>query len=88
MIPIETYYSNIIFSAEGCKNLPGTSIHNEDGLDEIETCWILYWQQVQSQRHCCSCDSQSRIQSQVLLYRFRKRSGRFLRDSAGAASHQ
>lgn len=41
MIPIETYYSNIIFSAEGCKDLHGTLIHNEDDSDEIETCWKL-----------------------------------------------
>lgn len=41
MIPIETYYSNIIFSAEGCKDLHGTLIHNEDAPDEIETCWKL-----------------------------------------------
>ena len=41
MIPIETYYSNIIFSAEGCKDLHGTLIYNEAGPDEIETCWEL-----------------------------------------------
>ena len=41
MIPIETYYSNIVFSAEGCKDLHGTLIHNVDGPDEIETCWKL-----------------------------------------------
>ena len=41
MIPIETYYSNIVFSAEGCRDLHGTLIHNEDGPDEIETCWKL-----------------------------------------------
>ena len=41
MIPIETYYSNIIFSAEGCKDLHGTLIHKEDGPVEIETCWKL-----------------------------------------------
>lgn len=41
MIPIKTYYSNITFSAESCKNLPGTLIHNENGYDEIETCWEL-----------------------------------------------
>ena len=41
MIPIETYYSNIIFSAEGCKNLHGTLIHTENAPDEIETCWKL-----------------------------------------------
>lgn len=41
MIPIETYYSNIIFSAEGCKDLHATLIHNEDGPAEIETCWKL-----------------------------------------------
>ena len=35
MIPIETYYSNIIFSSEGCKDLHGTLIHNEDGPDCI-----------------------------------------------------
>ena len=41
MIPIETYYSNIIFSAEGCKDLHGTLIHHDDAPDEIETCWKL-----------------------------------------------
>ena len=41
MIPIETFYSNVIFSAEGCKDLYGTLIHNEDGSYEIETCWKL-----------------------------------------------
>ena len=41
MIPIETYYSNIIFSAEGCKDLYGTLIHNINRSDEIETCWKL-----------------------------------------------
>ena len=41
MIPIETYYSNIIFSAEGCKDLHGTLIHHDDAPDEIETCWEL-----------------------------------------------
>lgn len=41
MIPVETYYSNITFSAEKCRDLPGTLLHNEDGYDEIETCWKL-----------------------------------------------
>lgn len=41
MIPIKTYYSNIIFSAEGCKGLYGTLIHNINGSVEIETCWKL-----------------------------------------------
>ena len=41
MIPIETYYSNIIFSAEDCKELHGTLIHRDDAPDEIETCWKL-----------------------------------------------
>ena len=41
MIPIETYYSNITFSAEGCKNLHGTLIHHDNAPDEIETCWKL-----------------------------------------------
>ena len=41
MIPVETYYSNIIFSAEGCKDLHGTLIHHDDAPDEIETCWKL-----------------------------------------------
>ena len=41
MIPFETYYSNIIFSAEDCNDLHGTLICNEDGPDEIETCWKL-----------------------------------------------
>ena len=41
MIPIETYYSNIVFSTEGCKDLHGTLIHNEDSPDKIETCWKL-----------------------------------------------
>ena len=41
MIPIETYYSNIIFSAEGCKDVRGTLTHTEKGSDEIETFWKL-----------------------------------------------
>ena len=41
MIPIETYYSNIIFSVEGCKDLHGTLIHHDNAPDEIETCWKL-----------------------------------------------
>ena len=41
MIPIETYYSNVIFSAEGCRDLHGTLVHNEDGSDESETFWKL-----------------------------------------------
>ena len=41
MIPIETYYSNITFSAEGCKDLHGTLIHHDNIPDEIETCWKL-----------------------------------------------
>lgn len=47
MVPIQTYYSNIIFSAEGCKDLHGTLIHNEDGPDEIETCWKLSEEELQ-----------------------------------------
>ena len=41
MIPIETHYSNITFSAEGCKDLHGTLIHHDNAPDEIETCWKL-----------------------------------------------
>ena len=41
MIPIKTYYSNVIFSAEGCKDLHGTVIHHDNAPDEIETCWKL-----------------------------------------------
>ena len=41
MIPIETYYSNIAVSAEGCKDLHGTLIHHDNTPDEIETCWKL-----------------------------------------------
>lgn len=41
MIPIETYYSNITLSAEGCKDLHGTLIHHDNAPDEIETCWKL-----------------------------------------------
>ena len=41
MIPIETYYANITFSAEGCKDLHGTLIHHDNAPDEIETCWKL-----------------------------------------------
>ena len=41
MIPIETYNSNITFSAEGCKDLHGTLIHHDNAPDEIETCWKL-----------------------------------------------
>ena len=41
MIPIETYYSNITLSAEGCKDLHGTLFHHDNAPDEIETCWKL-----------------------------------------------
>lgn len=41
MIPIETYYSNIIFSAEGCKDLHGTLIHHDNAPNESEICWKL-----------------------------------------------
>ena len=41
MNPIETYYSNITLSAEGCKDLHGTLIHHDNAPDEIETCWKL-----------------------------------------------
>ena len=41
MIPIKTYYSNITFSAERCKDLHGTLIHHDNAPDEIETCWKL-----------------------------------------------
>lgn len=41
MIPVKTEYANIVFTAEGCENLPGTMAVNENGTPEIETCWEL-----------------------------------------------
>ena len=41
MTPVKTEYANIIFTAEGCKDLPGTLAVNENGTHEIETCWEL-----------------------------------------------
>ena len=41
MIPVKTDYANIVFTAEGCKDLPGTLAVNEDGYPEVETCWEL-----------------------------------------------
>ena len=41
MIPVKTDYANIVFTAEGCKDLPGTLAVNEDGHPEVETCWEL-----------------------------------------------
>ena len=41
MIPVKTDYANVVFTAEGCKDLPGTLAVNEDGPPEVETCWEL-----------------------------------------------
>lgn len=41
MIPVKTEYANIVFTAEGCEDLPGTLAVNENGTPEIETCWEL-----------------------------------------------
>ncbi len=41
MIPVKTEYANIVFTAEGCEDLPGTLAVNENGIPEIETCWEL-----------------------------------------------
>ena len=52
MKAIRTNYSNIIFSPEGWKDLHGTLIHNEDGPDEIETCWKLSEEEL---KHIAQC---------------------------------
>lgn len=41
MIPVKTDYANIVFTAEGCRDLPGTLAVNEKGIPEVETCWEL-----------------------------------------------
>lgn len=41
MIPVKTEYANIVFTAEGCEDLPGTLAVNENETPEIETCWEL-----------------------------------------------
>lgn len=41
MRPIKTDYSNIIFSAPGCFDLPATIAQRQDGAKEIETVWEL-----------------------------------------------
>lgn len=41
MIPVKTDYANIVFTAEGCEDLPGTLAVNENGFPEVETCWEL-----------------------------------------------
>ena len=59
MIAIETYYSNITFSAEGCKDLHGTLIHYDNAPDEIETCWKL--------EKCLNTNAKSVLKQFVLL---------------------
>ena len=41
MIPVKTDYSNVVFTADGCEDLPATLAVNENGVPEIETCWTL-----------------------------------------------
>ncbi len=41
MRPIKTDYSNIVFSAPGCFDLPATIAQRADGAKEVETVWEL-----------------------------------------------
>lgn len=41
MQPIKTGYSNITFTAEGCRDLPATLCRTHEGEDQIETVWEL-----------------------------------------------
>ena len=41
MRPIKTDYSNIVFTAPGCFDLPATIAQRQDGAREIETVWEL-----------------------------------------------
>ena len=41
MRPIKTDYSNIVFTAPGCFDLPATVAQRSDGAKEIETVWEL-----------------------------------------------
>ena len=69
MIPIETYYSNITFSAEGCKDLHGTLIHHDNAPDEIETCWKLSEEELKhiAQTGCIYLYTMGRWISPVML---------------------
>ena len=41
MIPVITEYSNIKYTAKGCRDLPATLCKNSDGTIETETVWEL-----------------------------------------------
>lgn len=41
MQPIKTDYSNLMLTAEGCKDLPATLCRTREGEDQIETVWEL-----------------------------------------------
>lgn len=41
MRPIQTDTTNIILTAEGCRDLPATIMQYGDGRQEFETCWEL-----------------------------------------------
>lgn len=48
MKPVETEYSNIIFVADGCVDLPATICQNLDlNRQEIETVWELSDEEIQ-----------------------------------------
>lgn len=47
MKPIKTDYSNIIYVAKGCNDLPATLIKSPCGKDEVETCWELTDEEVE-----------------------------------------
>lgn len=41
MTPIRTDYSNAVYTAEGCFDLPATIASRQDGSQEVETVWEL-----------------------------------------------
>ena len=41
MTPVKTEYSNVTFTAEGCRDLPATIAQRRDGGHEVETVWEL-----------------------------------------------
>lgn len=47
MKPIKTEYSNVIYTAEGCYDLPATLVRLPDGHEEVEVVWELTDEEVE-----------------------------------------
>ena len=41
MKPIETKYTNVVFTLEGCGDLPAVAAHDENGMNYIITAWEI-----------------------------------------------